>query len=140
MFSSGNTIGPLLPQVPARMWAGWVVAGCRPVASRRMVNVAPAVVTVAVPATLLPLSGVSFAVRTVGGGVTGAGEEVTGAGEVVTGVGDAAATGAACATALAPTAGWPPQAVSAAGTMMVNTNRFCIRNVLANTSLRRGAE
>src|SRR5215470_1078683 len=135
MFSSGNTIGPLLPQVPARMWAGWVVAGCRPVASRRMVNVAPAVVTVAVPATLLPLSGVSFAVRTVGGGVTGAGEEVTWAGdavtwvgEVVTGVGDAAATGAACATALAPTAGWPPQAVSAAGTMMVNTNRFCIRN------------
>src|SRR5215472_3165551 len=104
MFSSGNTIGPLLPQVPAWMRAGWVVDGCRPVASRRMVNVAPAVVTVAVPDTLLPLSGVSFAVSTVGEGVTGVGEVVTGVcegvtgvGEVVTGVGDAAARGEVCA-------------------------------------------
>src|SRR5215468_1123341 len=126
MCSSGNTMGPLLPQVPAWIWAGWVLAARRPAASRRIVNDAPAVVTVAVPVTLLPLSGVSFVVRTMG--------------EDVTGVGDAAATGEVCATVLAPKTECSLQAASATGTIMVNTNRLCIRYVLATRSLRQAPD
>lgn len=115
-------------------------------------NDAPDAATLTVPVTLLPLCGISFAVRTAGDAVTAVGDEVTVAGgeatvaggevtvaggEVtvvrgeVTAVGDAAAMGDVCATALAAEAELPPQAASTAGTIMVNTNGFCIRHVPA---------
>src|SRR5215472_1276220 len=111
------------------MWAGWVLDGRSPVASRRTVNVEPDVVTIAVPPTLLPLSGTSFAVRVMGGVIDAAGDAAVGG--VVIAVGDAAAMGEVCATAWAPEAEWPPQAASATETIMVDTNRFCIRHVPA---------
>ena len=118
-------------------------------------NVEPDVVTIAVPPTLLPLSGTSFAVRVMGGVIDAAGDaavvgvvfavgdaavvggavfavgDATVVGGVVIAVGDAAAMGEVCATAWAPEAEWPPQAASATETIMVDTNRFCIRHVPA---------
>src|SRR5215472_4142395 len=124
------------------MWAGWVLDGRSPVASRRTVNVEPDVVTIAVPPTLLPLSGTSFAVRVMGGVIDAAGDAaVVGVvfavgdafvvGGVVIAVGDAAAMGEVCATAWAPEAELPLQAAGATETIMVDTNRFCIRHVPA---------